>query len=66
MTYFENPIYNLNYFNKDVINFKIPGSNTPVYYNYPDIYNSKFLGYLYKNFLKPIRIFKKKIFNNFK
>ena len=66
MTYFENPIYNLNYVDRDIVNFKIPGSNTPVYFNYPDIYNSRFLGFLHRNFLKPIKTFKQIIFNNFK
>ena len=62
MTFYEKHTYDLDYFKRDIVNFKIPGSNTPVYYNYPDIYNSKFLRFFYRNFIEKIKIIKQKIF----
>lgn len=66
MTFYEKPIYNLDYFKKDIVNFKIPGSNTPVYYNHPDIYNSRFLGFVYRNIIEPIKRIKQKYLKKIK
>lgn len=66
MTFYEKHTYDLDYFKRDIVNFKIPGSNTPVYYNYPDIYNSKFLRFFYRNFIEKIKIIKQKYLKKIK
>jgi hypothetical protein len=60
MTFYDNPIYNLDYIKKDIIDFKIAGSDNPVYYN-PNVNNSKILRFINQNIIEPIKIIKKNL-----
>lgn len=55
MCFYKNPIYNLDYVKKDMIDYKIPGSGTPVNY-YPKIYDLNFIKILYRKIIKLIGI----------
>ena len=47
--FLENPIYNLDYVKKDIIDHKIPGSGTPENYYPPKLWFE-----FYKNFIQKI------------
>ena len=55
MCFYKNPIYNLDYVKKDMIDYEIPGSGTPVNY-YPKIYDLNFIKILYRKIIKLIGI----------